>query len=279
MAKEVAVKEEAKLPSTGFSMDRFAGKATGLEKVTSNDLLIPRLTIIQTNSPQVTPGKPEYDEKYKPGMIFDTGLGEIITKPMVFLPVSFDKVWIEWAPRDSNKGIQNIYDNDSIMQQTKEDSMGRDVLPNGNYVVETAQIYGLNVSANLRPSYIAMTSTQLKKSRRWLTLATSEEAIDGAGNAFTPPFYFRSYELGTVPESNAKGSWIGWTLERSKSLMEISESEPEFAERMFVKAEKFKKSIDAGEAKADTRDMDDGGAAPSGGGGGRRGEADNGQAM
>lgn len=156
--------------------------------------------------------------------------------------------------------------------------MGRDTLPNGNYVVETAQIYGLNVSANLRPSYIAMTSTQLKKSRRWLTLATSEETTDSAGNTFTPPFYFRSYELGTVPESNAKGSWIGWTLERSKSLMEIAEENPEFADRMFTKAEKFKKSIDAGEAKADTKDMDDG-SVSGGGGGGSRGQADNGQAM
>lgn len=278
MSKEVAVKEAAQLPSTGMSMDRFAGVASGLEKVTSSDLLIPRLTILQSNSPQVTLGKPEYHEKYKPGMIFDTGLQEIIEKPMIFLPVAFDKVWIEWAPRDSGKGIQNIFDNDAIMSQTQEDSMGRMVLPNGNYVVETAQIYGLNISANLRPSYIAMTSTQLKKSRRWLTLATTEE-IMVQGQAMQAPFWFRSYELGTVPESNAKGSWIGWTLERNKSLVQIGETDAEFAERIFSRADKFAKSIQAGEAKADTSSMDDGSAPSGGSGGGRKGAADTGQEM
>jgi hypothetical protein len=276
-SKEVAKTEEPKLPSTGFDMSRFAGKATGLEQVTANDLLIPRLTIIQSNSPQVTLGKPEYNEKYKPGMIYDTGLAEIMEKPLIFLPVHFDKVWIEWFPRETGKGIANIFNDDAIMMQTTEDAMGRDVLPNGNYVVETAQIYGLNCSAKLRPSYIAMTSTQLKKSRRWLTLATTEEIVLPDGTAFQAPFYFRSYQLSTVPENNAKGSWIGWTLERGQSLEDFSKIDAALAERMFERAEKFKKSIDAGEAKADTSTLDDGAAA--GGGGGRRAEADNGQAM
>jgi len=276
-SKEVAMKEAEKLPAAGFDVNRFVGKATGLEKVTANDLLIPRLTIIQSNSPQVTMGKPEYDEKYKPGMIFDTGLSEIITKPMIFVPVHFDKVWIEWAPRDSGKGLQNIYPDDAIMAQTSPDAMGRDALPNGNYVVETAQIYGLNLSANARPSYIAMTSTQLKKSRRWLTLATTEEINLPNGDAIQAPFYFRSYSLGSVPESNAKGSWIGWTLERHKSLPEIAEENAAFAEMIFNRAEKLKKSIDDGEAKADTSTLDEGGS--EGGGRGGRAQADTGQAM
>jgi hypothetical protein len=279
-SKEVAVKEEAKLPSAGFDVSRFAGKATGLENVQANDLLIPRLTILQSNSPQVTMGQPEYDEKYKPGMIYDTGLAEIMEKPLIFLPVHFNKVWIEWAPRETKKGIITIYESDDIMQQTTEDAMGRAVLPTGNYIVETAQIYGLNVNAKLRPSYFAMTSTQLKKSRRWLTLATTEEIFDAnSGTSFQAPFYYRSYALGTVPESNAKGNWIGWTLERYKSLSDFSEQDAQLAERMFEKAESFKKAIDAGETKADLSGMEDGSVSGGGGGGGRRAEADTGQAM
>jgi hypothetical protein len=279
-SKEVAVKEEAKLPSAGFDASRFLGHGTGLEKVTSSDLLIPRLTILQSNSPQCTLGTPDYNEKYRPGMIFDTGLNEIIAAPLIFVPVQFDKIWIEWFPRETKKGIAQIYDNDAIMNQTSEDVNGRDVLPNGNYVAETVQIMGLNVNANLRPSFIGMVSTQLKKSRRWLTLATSEEIMNN-GIPQQAPFFYRSYSLGTTPESNAKGNWIGWTLERGKSIMEIaqeSEEGAQLAERIFQKAVAFKKSIDAGEAKADTSTLDEGLA--SGGGAGRsRAQADDGGEM
>lgn len=279
VSKAVAKQEAAKLPATEMDVSMFMGTPSGLENVTSQDLLIPRLTVIQTNSPQVTMGKPEFNEKYKAGMILDTGLGEFWTPTIDFLPVHFQKQWIEWHPRESNKGIANIFDNGEIMNQTVEDANGRDVLPNGNYVAETAQIYGLNLSANGRPSYIGMTSTQLKKSRRWLTLATSEEVDDGKGNTFTPPFFYRAYTLGVVPENNAKGSWIGWTIERGLSIPEMGKADMAMASRLYERAKKFKASLDAGEAKADTSTLEAEAMASGSSGGRRGGSADNGQEM
>jgi len=276
-SKAVAKQEEKKLPATGMDMSMFMGQPSGLENVKTSDLLIPRLTILQTNSPQVTMGKPEYNEKFKPAMIYDTGLGDFWTPTIEFLPVHFVKQWIEWHPRESGKGIANIFEDDAIMAQTTEDAMGRDVLPNGNYIAETAQIFGLNLSAKGRASYIGMTSTQLKKSRRWLTLATSEEVEGPGGQIFTPPFFYRSYTLGVVPENNAKGNWIGWTIERSKSIPEMAEEGEEAAVRLYERAKKFKASLDAGEAKADTSTLSEEAGAASGGA--RRGSADHGQEM
>lgn len=261
-----------------FDMSRFVGGSTGLEKVTANDLLIPRLVVLQSNSPQCTQGKPEYNEELRPGTIFDVGLGEAFAKNIAFLPVSFDKKWLEWAPRDSGKGLQNIFDNDAIMEQTEPDMNGRDVLPNGNYIVETAQIYGLNLHAKLRPSFIAMTSTQLRKSRRWMTLATTQ-TFEVEGVEHPAPLWFRSYNLGTIPESNAKGNWIGWTIEPWKTIPEFAtEEEPQKSERLFAAVQKFRDSLDKGDAKADLSQMDDG-AAEGASGGGRRASGDNGQAM
>lgn len=277
MSKAVAKTEEKTAVSTSgaFDMSRFATGSTGLEKVTSKDLLIPRLVVLQSNSPQCTQGKPEYNEELRPGTIFDVGLGESFGKNIGFLPVSFDKKWLEWAPRDSGKGLQNIFDDDAIMEQTEPDLNGRDVLPNGNYIVETAQIYGLNLHARLRPSFIAMTSTQLKKSRRWMTLATTQ-TFEVEGVEHPAPLWFRAYNLGTIAESNAKGSWIGWTVEPWKTIPEFAtEEEPQKAERLFAAVQKFRESIERGEAKADTSQMDDGSEA----GGARKGAGDTGQAM
>jgi len=66
-----------------------------------------------------------------------------------------------------------------------------------------------------------MASTQLKKARRLLTLSTSEKIRRSDGTEFTPPLYYRAYDLTTVPESNAEGSWMGWHIERGPSLPDL----------------------------------------------------------
>jgi hypothetical protein len=282
MTKAVAKAEDPKVPATAgaFDMSRFQTGSTGLEKVTSNDLLIPRIVILQGLSPQCTQGKPEYNEDLRPGMFFDVGLSESFGKgPLAFLPVAFDKKWIEWAPRDSGKGLQNIYDTDEIMDQTEPDQNGRDMLPNGNYVVETSQVYGLNLNAKLRPSFISFTSTQLKKARRWMTLATTQTIEMPDGNEVAAPLWYRAYKLGTVGESNSKGAWIGFTIEPWKAIPEFAtEEEPQKAERLFAAVTKFRESIERGEVKADTSQMDDGDVGGKGGGKSRAQE-DTGQEM
>ena len=38
--------------------------------------------------------------------------------PLVFLPVLFKKIWIEWAPRESGKGLVAIHLKDSCLDET-----------------------------------------------------------------------------------------------------------------------------------------------------------------
>lgn len=198
------------------------GAGTGLENVGAKDLLIPRLTILQGLSPQVTQGKPEFDEKAKVGQIYDVGLQEGFgADGILFLPVHYVKQYLEWWPRATKKGLAAIHDTADILEKTERDEKGRPTLPNGNYVAETAQFYGLNVSARMRKSFLPMASTQLKKARRLLTLATSEKLVKSDGTEFTPPLFYRSYQLTTVPESNNEGNWMGWKIEPGPALDEM----------------------------------------------------------
>jgi hypothetical protein len=57
-----------------------------------------------------------------------------------------------------------------------------------------------------------MTSTQLKKARSWLNMATNIK-LNGPNGQYVPPLFSHKYLLTTVPESNTKGSWIGWHIE------------------------------------------------------------------
>ena len=223
--------------------DAFAGTGSGFENVTASDLLIPRLTILQGLSPQVSQGRPEFDPKARVGMIYDVGLQQCFEGAVVFLPVHYNKVWLEWAPRSSGKGLIATHDTSEILKQTRADHDNRATLDNGNYIVETAQLYGLNTSAGWRKSFIPMSSTQLKKVRRLLTLAMSEKL---PGTNDIAPLYYRTYELSTVPEGNARGNWMGWKVERGRALPEF-DGWREIVED--VKA--FRAMLLAGEARGD----------------------------
>jgi hypothetical protein len=60
---------------------------------------------------------------------------------------------------------------------------------------------------------VSMTSTQLKKSRRWNSLMLSQK-VKGPSGSFTPPTYAMIYKLTTVSESNDRGSWFGYQVEK-----------------------------------------------------------------
>ena len=223
-----------------------AGIGTGMENVGASDLLIPRLTIIQSNSPQVVKSKPEYDKNAKAGMIWDVGLEEGWDDPVLFLPVHYVKEWLEWAPRNSGKGLANIHKTDSILLETTRDEKNKPVLSNGNYIAETAQFYGLNLTAGGRRSFLPMASTQLKKARRLLTLSSSEKVQRPDGSEFTPQLFYRQYVFTTVPENNAEGDWMGWKVERGDELTKLPNWQSIMAD-----VASFRKSLTSGAVKGD----------------------------
>lgn len=223
---------------------------TGLENVTANDLLIPRLTILQALSPQLKRQKAEFMEGAKEGDIVDVGLAQNFGDKVTIIPVHYEKKWLQWAPRASGKGLQGIHDDDSIMAKTSKNEKNQPVLENGDLISETAQIYCMIVDANYRKAFIPMTSTQLKKARRLLTLATDERLQRPDGSEFTPPLFYRQYVLGTIPENNQEGDWIGWTVERGDPIDTL----PNF-ENVMRQIKDFRESLTSGDIKADIASM------------------------
>lgn len=248
-SKAVSTKDEAGLPAEMEMFENDAG--AGLENVTSSDLLIPRLTILQDLSPQVKQNKPEFIEGAKPGDICDVGMQELFEEPVSVIPVHFLKQWLEWAPRSSGKGLIQIHDSDEIVGECERDDKKRLVTKEGNIISETAQFFVLNYNADLRRSFIPMTSTQLKKARQWLTFATSERLRRSDGSEYQPPYYYRSYKLGTVHESNNDGDWVGWKVERGPTLQEL---DPENWKAIAEVAKDFRDSLVRGKARGDMSD-------------------------
>ena len=189
----------------------------------SRDTAIPYISILQTSSPQVNPSKAEYIESAKAGQLFNTVTQETFDTLKV-IPVFYHLKYVEWKPREQGGGFINSHDADSgIIGQTKRDPMtNKMVLPNGNHIVQTAYHFVLMLTEEgYQNAVISMSSSQLKKSRRWNSLMLSQK-VKGPHGMFTPPTYSFTYSLSCVSESNDRGSWFGFSIEKGDQVTDAS---------------------------------------------------------
>ena len=189
----------------------------------ARDTAIPYISILQTSSPQVNPSKAEYIESAKAGQLYNTVTQEAFDVLEV-IPVFYHLKYVEWKPREQGGGFIASHDADSgIIGQTKRDPMtNKYVLSNGNHIVQTAYHYVLMVTnSGYQNAVISMSSSQLKKSRRWNSLMLSQK-IKGPSGMFTPPTYAFTYKLSTVSESNDRGSWFGFSIEKGDQVTDAS---------------------------------------------------------
>lgn len=222
---EVAVVSKASTEVAVQDYSDFASAPSGLENVTANDLIIPRITLLQALSPQLQRSKPEYNELARQGDFCDTATGEIWSEELYVIPCFYARVFLEWAPRASGGGLVANHGTDgSILDRCTPNERKQMCLPNGNLIAETATFFCKNMSANGRRSFIPLASTQLKSARKWMTLIMNERIQRLDGTEFMPPIYFRSWKATPVEQSNTQGSWFGWKFEPSRNIIELDKS-------------------------------------------------------
>lgn len=210
-----------------YNWDSYEG-GTGLENLTSKDLGIPILQIVQKGSPEFDEDHPEHASKKIPGCkvgdIFNTVTRELLFsmekgQPIKVVPYYYSGiVYVEWRPRESGGGVVQTHTSPDILSQcTRDEKTSRDILPNGNIISTTAYFFVHVLHEDREPEdcLIVMTSTQLKKARAWLNMMKNFRA----GNGNSLPMFHRGYFLSTVGESNNKGNWRGWKIEAAPTAL------------------------------------------------------------
>lgn len=244
MSKNVAVKENdtALAIMSDFEQDAHAG----FDNMNQEDFALPFLRLLTNTSPEV--GEVE---GAVPGMIYNTVTGELYDgkKGINVISCSYNRVYIEWAPRGSGSGAPiaiHPSTSDILSKTHREPGESKDFLDNGNYVENTANHYVMMVDDNgvPQPALIVMKSTQLKKSRKWNSMAMSVK-MPGKNGLYTPPIYSQIYRLTTVAESNDKGKWFGWEVERIGAIEDID---------LYQAAKAFAASVSSGDVKAKHQD-------------------------
>jgi hypothetical protein len=224
----------------------------GSEGIGREDLAIPRIVILQTNSPQVNKRDEAYVEGASAGDFYNTLDNEAFDgeKGILFVPCSYRRAFIEWITREDGGGfVKDHGTNPSILDLTSRDeTTGKDLLPNGHQIVTTAEYIGFLINEETgipKQVVLSMTSTQLKASRKWNTMIQQLliPKPDGSG-VFNPAMFFKAYKLTTVAQSNDKGDWFGFMVETGPETLGLKNGE-----QIYLSARAFKKAIGEGKVK------------------------------
>ena len=203
---------------------------TSFSNMDTDDYALPFLRVLGQLSPECNKRDAKYVDGAEPGMIFNT-----VTKQLYdgeggvnIIPCYYKREYVEWSDRgEGTSAPVAIHSVDSgIIKEATRDASYKDRLPNGNYLENTASYFVLIDDGT--SALISMKSTQLKVSRSWNSMMNSIK-LKGKNGMFTPAMCSHVYNLKTVQQSNDKGTWFGWNIEKvgpvqDKDLYEAAKS-------------------------------------------------------
>jgi hypothetical protein len=247
MQNETVTKNQQVTAISAAILSQDAG--VGLENVTPEDLIIPQLKIAQKTNKEVD----ENDGAFIPGVQIGDVMNNITSEfyggdeGITVIPVAYKRVYLEFIDRDAGGGFVALHENPAIINETTRNNKGQDELQNGNYIQTTANHYVLLLEdGKATPVMVAMSSTQLKKSRRWNSMMAGLRLRRKDGTSFTPSSFSHSYQLTTVPEKNSKGTWYGWKIDMIGQLKDVS---------LYNAAKAFGQTLSSAELNENTEDV------------------------
>lgn len=216
--KEVATQDSGTEIALPDFLQGAKGGDRGREEVQSNDLVIPRLEIIQSLSPARDKKDPNYITGAEEAMIYNNVTRELLGESVEVIPVFYHKEYNIWKDRKAGGGFKGSF------KTQVEAEVALNALPDGTSceVLDTPTFFCLLVGENgsLSEVVISMTKSKAKVSRKWNSLIRLAN-LDS---------FAKSYILSTVQDQNNAGeSYYNWsvapkgyvTQEQYKSAVEL----------------------------------------------------------
>lgn len=179
--------------------------AKGSEDVTANDIILPRIDVLQALSPQIKRSNPNYIEGAEQGMIFNTISGELYGSEIRFIPVVFKREYIVWQDRELGGGFRGAFATAEEAERERRNLEN----PDAHEVVETHVHFVLILrdDGRLEEAVLSMAKSKRKVSRKLNSLV----------QMFPGDRFARVYKLTAVEVDGQKGEFwnfdvapLGW---------------------------------------------------------------------
>lgn len=217
---DVAVQQSQELAFSQETPDYIKkDQARGSEEVGIKDVALPRLEIIQSQSPikDLVEGATE-------GHMFNSVTQEILGDIVYFVPVYYRMEYLVWKNQDKGGGFFGSFASEAEAEQRKSQAVEEGEDPDDIEVVDTPVHYGLMVTPDLsriEQLVISMPRTKAKVSRKWNSLIQMS-----GGDRFS-----RVYKISTFKDENKnKQKFFNYTVQPAGFAPKVAYDE---AERLY----------------------------------------------
>ena len=195
--KEVAETKSAGLPPGLMDDSHVPDHATkdtgrGSENVTHEDIVIPRLEIVQSLSPARDKNDDGYIEGAEEGHLFNTLTRNLYGESVIVVPVDFFKQYLVWKDRKAGGGFRGAFNTRAEAEARVEEAVEagddrRDDLD----IIDTDQHIAMVVHSDGSTEEVAMSMARSKKkiSRQLNSMVRMR-----GGDRFSSAYYLETYQ-------------------------------------------------------------------------------------
>ena len=230
MAKnQVAVKEEFELVTNEIP-DFMKQGNRGAENVGTDDMIIPRIELIQARSPVRKKSDPAYIEGAEEGMLYNNVTRALYGTEVTVVPVYYTKQFLVWKDRKAGGGGSNGF-RGAFASKELADRAIAELAEEALEVSDTAQHFVLVRNGDdWQEAVISMAKSKVKVSKRWNSLMRLSNTDS----------FSRAYKLSATTETNA----------RNESYFNFNVAALGFVNKeLYERAEKLYETIRSGNVK------------------------------
>jgi hypothetical protein len=235
--RQVATKNDNMMVVESDTVPNYikADTQRGSEHVTTDDIIIPRLELIQALSPAVKEGDPGFLKEARPGMLMNSVTKQLYGKEAMVVPVYFSKQWLVWRKRKDKSG-KPIEGGFFGAHNSPEEAHVRAEAEGGEEdnieIIDTPQHLCLLVnfgSGTIDEIMLSMPRTKAKVSRQWNSIIRL-----AGGDRFS-----RVYRITSALEKKQQGDYYNFVVAQAGFP----------AKPLYERAEKFYAQIQSGVRK------------------------------
>ncbi len=197
----------------------------GSENVGTDDLIIPRLEVLQALSPAVTKGDPGYIPGAEPGDLVNSVTNQNYGKEVFVVPAHYSKMFLVWRDRKQGGGFLGSFPDPEQANEriaAEENKQGLAVMDTPTHICLLIN----RETGKCEEIIIPMPRTKAKVSRQWNSIIRL-----AGGDRFS-----RVYRISTGSEKNDKGSFWNFVISHTGFP----------SKKVYLQAEDLYKAVSAG---------------------------------
>lgn len=230
--EEVAVRNESSLTSNAVPdyLQKYSQMGSvGMESLTQDDFVMPRLAIAQAMSPQLTEGDALYIEGLMPGMFFNSLTNELYGKgPLTITPLFPFKSRTLFPPRGSGTDVPlcstRTVSTEGELIEGRIEPAGCSLCPHSKFQDEPRPdgstkpdcslymnyICVLHRNGQMEPVALSLKSKMLKAAKKWNSVIRIRQM----------PAFTMLFNLSTVVEKSPKGTFFNIKIDNAGNVTE-----------------------------------------------------------